>query len=221
VAATEALVARVRELRPDLRVERCFLDLVSPSLPEALARLRGEAVLVPLLLGTGYHVRVDIPAALAAAPHLRARVARPLGPHPLLAATLSDRLREAGWRPSLPRSAVVLAAAGSRDPAATTDTAAMARLLRSRLLNELPPGDRPPVVPAQLCGVGPTPGEAVAALRTDGYRHIAVATYLLGPGHFAHRATRSGACHTTTPLGPHDALAQLVALRYEQALALA
>ena len=33
VAATEALLERVRTLRPGLRVECCFLDLVRPSLP--------------------------------------------------------------------------------------------------------------------------------------------------------------------------------------------
>ncbi|WP_063775254.1 sirohydrochlorin chelatase [Streptacidiphilus anmyonensis] len=217
VATTEAVVARVRELRPELRVERCFLDLVTPSLPEALARLRGEVVLVPLLLGAGYHVRVDIPAALADAPHLRARVARALGPDPLLADALRDRLDEAGRRAQSPPTALVLAAAGSTDPAANADAAAMAGLLRARL-----PG-APPVVPAYLCAAGPTPAEAVAALRAEGHERVAVAAYLLGPGFFARRAAhsgaRSGACLTSAPLGAHDALANLVTLRYDEAVA--
>ncbi|MCC9307873.1 sirohydrochlorin chelatase [Kitasatospora sp. RB6PN24] len=211
-ATMEALLTRVRALGPGLRVERCFLDLARPALPEALARLRGEVVLVPLLLGTGYHHRVDIPAALAAAPHLRARLARPLGPHPLLAAALADRLHAAGWRARVPRSALVLAAAGSTDPAAGADTAAMAALLREHL-----PGS-PPVVPANLCGAGPTPTEAVAALRAAGHRQVAVAGYLLSPGFFARRAAASGACLTSAPLGSHDALARLVVLRYQEAL---
>ncbi|TQF08120.1 hypothetical protein E6W39_00375 [Kitasatospora acidiphila] len=213
VATTEALLARVRALRPDLRVECCYLDLASPALPEALARLRGAVVLVPLLLGTGYHHRVDIPAAVAAEPRPQARIARPLGPHPLLAAALTDRLYAAGWRPRAPRSALVLAAAGSTDPAAGVDTAAMAALLREHL-----PG-RPPVVPANLCGAGPSPAEAVTALRAAGHRQVAVAEYLLGPGFFARRAAASGACLTSAPLGAHDALARLVVLRYQEALA--
>ncbi|MFF0727976.1 sirohydrochlorin chelatase [Streptomyces sp. NPDC004134] len=43
-------------------------------------------------------------------PVLAARIAAPLGPHPLLAAALAGRLAEAGWR----GDGVVLAAAGSR-----------------------------------------------------------------------------------------------------------
>ncbi|MFJ3696050.1 sirohydrochlorin chelatase [Streptomyces sp. NPDC090052] len=209
VAVTEALVAGVRALRPGLRVERCFLDLVAPSLPEALAGLNGEVVLVPLLLGAGYHVRADIPGALAAAPHLRVRVARVLGPDPLLAEALADRLADAGWRAG--DGPVVLAAAGSTDPGANAGTAAMASLLREHL----PGGDE--VVPAHLCAASPTPAAAVAALRSEGHTRVAVAEYLLSPGYFARSAARSGACLTSAPLGTHDALARLVMRRYDEA----
>jgi sirohydrochlorin ferrochelatase len=88
----------------------------------------------------------------------------------------------------------------------------MAELLRRRL-----PG-LPAVVPAYLCAAGPTPAEAVAALHAEGHRRVAVASYLLGPGFFARRASRAGACLTSAPLGPHDALARLVTLRYDEAL---
>ncbi|MBF9071104.1 sirohydrochlorin chelatase [Streptacidiphilus fuscans] len=210
VAATEALVARVRELRPELSVACCYLDLVSPSLPEALARLHGPVVLVPLLLGAGYHVRVDIPDAVAAAPSLGAvHVADALGPHPLLVDALTDRLAEAGWRSG--HGPVVLAAAGSTDPDANADADAMAALL----------GERHPcttVVPSYLCAAGPTPAEAVSALRAAGHDRVAVAEYLLSPGFFARKAARSGAWTTSAPLGPHDAIAQLVTLRYDEAL---
>jgi sirohydrochlorin ferrochelatase len=209
ITATKTLVARVRALRPELRVEHCFLDLAAPSLPEALARLHGEVVLVPLLLGAGYHVRVDIPEALAAAPHLRARIARALGPDPLLAEALTDRLAEAGWREG--DGPVVLAAAGSTDSTANADVAAMAQLLHGRLPRA------PRIVPAYLCAAGPTPAKAVGALRAAGHDRVAVAGYLLSPGYFARRAAASGACLTSAPLGTHDALARLITLRYEEA----
>ncbi|MEU6482442.1 sirohydrochlorin chelatase [Streptomyces sp. NPDC046887] len=211
VAVTEALVDRVRATRPGLQVELCFLDLVAPSLPQALARLRGEVVLVPLLLGAGYHVRTDIPEALAAAPWLRARTARALGPDPLLAGALRDRLTDAGWRPG--DGPVVLAAAGSTDPGANADAAAMAALLHDRL-----PGTDE-VVPAYLCAAGPTPAEAVAALRAQGHPKVAISGYLLTPGFFTRRAAHSGAPLTSAPLGNHQAVARLVLHRYDEARA--
>ena len=87
-----------------------------PDVPTALAGIPAgrRAVLVPLLLASGYHDRVDLPAAIAAARPGTAH-ASVLGPDPRLAVALADRLREAGRRPG---EAVVLAAAGSSDPTA-------------------------------------------------------------------------------------------------------
>ncbi|MEU6238215.1 sirohydrochlorin chelatase [Kitasatospora sp. NPDC047058] len=211
VAATRALLDRVRRQRPELDVRCCFLDLAAPSLPEALGGLSdGEpAVLVPLLLGTGYHLRVDIPGALAAARLPHVRLAPALGPDPLLAAVLADRLAAAGRPPGA--GPVVLAAAGSSDPAAAADTRRTARLLAERL------ADGRPVVPAYLSAARPTPAEAVEALHAVGHRRVAVATYLLGPGFFADRAAGTPARWTSAPLGTHDALARLVAARYDRA----
>ncbi|MFJ6623385.1 sirohydrochlorin chelatase [Kitasatospora sp. NPDC091335] len=58
------LLRVVRSLRPQLTVHCCFLDLSRPSLDQTLARLaHRRPILVPLLLGTGYHLRVDLPTA--------------------------------------------------------------------------------------------------------------------------------------------------------------
>ncbi|MFD3513447.1 sirohydrochlorin chelatase [Streptomyces sp. NPDC058657] len=176
-AATEALLGLVRELRPGLRVQLAYVDVVRPALAEVLARLSGEVVLVPLLLGTGFHIRADIPAALADAPQVRARIAGALGPDPLLAHALADRLSQAR-APS--RGPVVLASAGSSDPRSQRDTAAMAGLLTEHLGR--------PAVPSYLCGGSPTPAEAVAALRAAGHREVTVSSYLMTPGHFARKA---------------------------------
>lgn len=205
-AAIYALLRRVRALRPELSVQCCFLDLNRPSLSEALSQLRGEnPILVPLLLSTGYHVRVDIPAAVAAAGLPTSRVARALGPHPLLAEALADRLAESGATPEAP---VVLAGAGSSDPAAIADTTRMARLLATHLGR--------PVTPAHLSAATPTPHEAVAALRDEGHREVAVATYLLAPGFFARRAATTEARWTSPPIAAHDAVARLILHRYDE-----
>ncbi|MFD5463766.1 sirohydrochlorin chelatase [Kitasatospora sp. NPDC127059] len=208
-ASIRALLRTVRSLRPELPVRCCFLDLAQPSLDQALDRFAGaRPVLVPLLLGTGYHLRVDLPAALAAAGLPLTHLAPALGPHPLLAEALADRLTEAGAPADAP---VVLAGAGSSDPTALADTAYTARLLAARLGR--------PVTPAHLSAAAPTPQQAVAALQAAGHPHVGLATYLLSPGFFARRAACTPAHWTSAPLADHPAVARLVLHRYDQARA--
>jgi sirohydrochlorin cobaltochelatase len=65
----EAVVRIVRTQRPAVAVELAFLEFMSPSLPEAGARLATQGctqvAVVPLFLGAGGHVRKDLPALLA------------------------------------------------------------------------------------------------------------------------------------------------------------
>ncbi|MFF7469953.1 CbiX/SirB N-terminal domain-containing protein [Streptomyces sp. NPDC008092] len=209
LSTVRALVDRVRALRPGVPVHLGHIELNAPLLPDTLATLGdAEAVLVPLLLGRGHHVKRDIPETAAAA-DARTRVAAPLGPHPLLADVLHARLLEAGWRPR-PASAVVLAAAGSRDPDARVDTSRMAALLAARL--------GVPVVPAYASAATPTVPEAITALRARGRRHIALASYFTAPGRFATECAAHAPWLASAPLGAHDAMAELVLHRYEQAL---
>ncbi|WP_344527581.1 CbiX/SirB N-terminal domain-containing protein, partial [Streptomyces rectiviolaceus] len=84
LATVTELLELVRELRPGLTVRLGHIELNEPLLADTLAAATGSAVLVPLLLGRGYHVKHDIPEAADGAPHLDTRVAAPLGPHPLL-----------------------------------------------------------------------------------------------------------------------------------------
>ncbi|MFF3955320.1 sirohydrochlorin chelatase [Streptomyces sp. NPDC001890] len=213
IAAYRALLDLVRARRPGLTAELSFLDLAPPTPAQVLAARRGPVVLVPLLLNTGHHVTVDLPAVRAAAPHPGIRQAAPLGPDPLLAAALADRLAEAGRSAgghglSGP-DAVVLAAAGSTDPAARADTEVMAGLLRERLGR--------PVLAAYLCANAPSPAEAVRALRAAGHRRVAVARHLMAPGHFARRAQEAGGCLVSAPLGAHPEVARLVLKRFDEA----
>lgn len=208
------LLERVRSLRPGLPVHLGHIELEQPLLDHTLAGLRGEVILVPLLLGRGHHVKHDLPRALDRAPWLRGRVAAPLGPHPLLAETLHARLAEAG-RPVRERTGVVLAASGSRDPDAAADTARAAVLLGRRLGGV-------PVLPGYAspgCG-GPTVREAVAALGARDHARVAVASYFTAPGRFAAESATAAPWIAAEPLGPHPAMARLVLHRYDQALAL-
>ena len=94
-----------------------YVELCKPSFSAAMSAATGLRVVVPLLLSTGHHVRVDLPAAAALSRH-EVVLAPALGPHPLLAAAQATRLRAAGAQPGQP---VVLVAAGSTDPAVDLD----------------------------------------------------------------------------------------------------
>ncbi|MFE6283613.1 sirohydrochlorin chelatase [Streptomyces sp. NPDC057877] len=207
LATVSALADRVRDLRPGLPVHLGHIELNAPLLPDTLAALGDrEAVLVPLLLSRGYHIKQDIPDMIAAS-GARTRVAAPLGPHPLLAEALATRLTEAGWTRG---TAVVLAAAGSRDPEAALDTSHMARLLSDRLGGV-------PVVPAYASAARPTVPEAVRALKARGHRHIAVASYFTAPGRFATESAQAAPDRAAVPMGTHPAMAHLILHRYDQA----
>jgi sirohydrochlorin ferrochelatase len=216
LGTVRALMARVRRLSPALPVHLGHIELTEPLLPDTLAALGDTpAVLVPLLLGRGHHVGQDIPrmAAAACAP---TRTAAPLGPHPLLAEALHARLLEAGWPPAADEafrrsSAVVLAAAGSRDPGSATDTRRTARLLAGRL--------GVPVVPAYASAAAPAVPAAVRALTARGRHRVAIASYLTAPGRFATRCAAAGPWIVSAPLGAHEAMARLVLHRYHESLA--
>jgi sirohydrochlorin ferrochelatase len=208
--AVRALLDRVRAARPGIDIRLGHVELNEPLLTDTLTGLRGEAVLVPLLLGRGHHVKHDLPSALAAAPWLRGTVAAPLGPHPLLAEVLHARLLAAGWNGG---EAVVLAASGSRDPDSATDTARTAALLAARLGGV-------PVLPGYASAAAPTVPDAVAALAARGIDRdrIAVASYFTAPGRFATQSAAAAPWIAAAPLGPHDAMARLVLHRYDEAV---
>ncbi|QJT06837.1 sirohydrochlorin chelatase [Streptomyces asoensis] len=219
LSTVRTLLDRVREQRPGLPVHLGHIELNEPLLTDTLADLDAQgttdAVLVPLLLARGYHVKRDIPE-MAAKARVHTRVAAPLGPHPFLVETLYTRLVEAGWRTDLTQeerrtSAVVLAAAGSRDPDSALDTRRTARLLARRL--------GVPVVPAYASTATPTVPTAVRALAARGRDRVAVASYFTAPGRFATESAQAAPWIASAPLGTHPAMASLLLHRYDQAWA--
>ncbi len=198
-----ALARQVRRLAPMLEVRVAFIGHAEPSLPDELGAAGPNAVIVPLLLSSGYHLSADIADAATSAGAL---VAGPLGPDDLLLTVLTARLAEAGVPAGTP---VVLAAAGSSDPAAAGQVRRQADLLAAELGG--------PVLGAFATGTEPTVPAAVAELRAATGGPVAVASYLLAPGHFQDQLRRSGADWITEPLGSHPALAGLVIDRYRRA----
>src|SRR5690606_8850 len=109
----------------------------------------------------------------------------PLGTHPLIADVLFDRVISAlpgGW---LPGDHVVLAAAGSSDPAAMTDVEAVAARLRPML--------PAPVTVGYASASVPRIPDAVVDARRAGAARVIAASHVLAPGFFAGLVAASGA----------------------------
>lgn len=207
--AISALIAQVRDLLPGTPVAEAFVDVQEPAVADVVADAvgSGDAVVVPLLLSTGFHTKVDIAAAVAAFPG-RAVAVPALGPHPLVTQVIADRL----GRILAPHDAVVLAAAGSSDPAAAEDVARVATALAERLGR--------PVSVGFAAGSGPRITEVVDVLRASGARRVVAASYVLAPGHFADVVARAGVDAASDPLAPDVRLARLVVERFQSARAL-
>ena len=133
----------------------------------------------------------------------------PLGPDPQLVRVLVERLVESGWRPD---DSVILAAAGTSDPAALSDLHTTAAWVSATI------GTR---VELAFAATGePRVADAVAALRRRG-RRVVVASYLLSEGLFQDRLRDSGADVVTEPLGRHPGITRLIAHRFLRAPSLA
>ena len=178
-------------------------------------------------------------------PRLDITYGRPLGPHPLLLRALDRRLAEAlqdadaqnagqnadaqnagqnagpedtsaGEAVPPSETAVVLAAAGSSDPAANAVISDLAACWQSAR------GWRA-VVPAYASAASPTPPEAVAAAQRAGARRVLVASYLLSPGIFADQirgdCLAAGATVVSAVLGAAPEVADVVLGRYAESLA--
>ncbi|MFF3226333.1 sirohydrochlorin chelatase [Nocardia suismassiliense] len=102
-ATMSAVVAELAAARPGFDVRLAFLDLSAPSVEQVVDAVAAEghthAVVAPLLLGSAFHARVDLPGLLAASharhPQLQLTQAGVLGPDARLIAALRDRVAEA------------------------------------------------------------------------------------------------------------------------------
>ncbi|MFI1679133.1 sirohydrochlorin chelatase [Streptomyces sp. NPDC020607] len=203
------LCDRVEELggvRPALG-HLAHLNHRTASLTEAL---QDGSVVVPLLLGDGYHRTVDIPAAIRSHEGHCVLTDGLCGDR-AVALALRDRLHEAERRAGVRADAVVLAAAGSSRPGGNGGARIAVRQLRQLLRGV-------PVCGAYCSSAGPTVPEAVARLRGAGFRKVAVAAHLLAPGRFAEALAGAGADAVADPIADHPEIARLVLRQYETAL---
>ncbi|HKS47782.1 MAG TPA: sirohydrochlorin chelatase [Amycolatopsis sp.] len=209
-ATIRALARRI----PGARVS--FLDLSTPLTGDVLRSLHDDghraAVVVPLLLGSAYHARVDLPALTDRAP-LRVSISDVLGGDPVLEEVALDRLAETGADLSDPALGVVVAAVGSSHAPANAAVTRTARRWQARHGFLATPAFVGGTLAAQDV---PT---AVARLRARGARRIAVASWFLAPGLLPDRvAALAPDARVATPLAPDPRIAGLVLRRYGEAL---
>lgn len=215
VAETLASITRSLKLaRSDLRIHLARLGGITPSLPDVVARLVsqevGEVVLVPLdLVSAAEHApEYD---SFPHSPDIHVVVSRPVGPASEILNILDERVREALHRGgALEIDGLVLTAPAGADVRGTSLLARRARQWSTH--------HRLPVQLAVDEGDGRATASAVASLRAQGRRHIAVGSLYLTPtpAYHAHSqaALRAGAIAVTAPIGDTSHLRLLILARY-------
>lgn len=183
-------------LRLGGRAIASYVELSDPLFADVMKRLTEPAVVVPLLLSTGFHMRVDIPEAAAEA-GVTVTLGRPLGPDPRLAQAQVARLVDAGAHRG---QRVVLVAAGSSEEAATAD-----QLSAVAYLSRAWDGQ---VALATLSGHGERPSDVIRP-------GDAVSPYLLSPGFFHDRLRREAPADVIVAdvMGSHECLVDLIVER--------
>jgi hypothetical protein len=219
-------VASIAELScpgVDIRVgylQGADLALVDCLLPDGESADHDQfpSVIVPLLLGPSPAIDAALSTVAAQLP-VPAVVADHLGPHPLVAEALHARLADAGLARharatglsiSADRRGIIVLA--DKDEQAASAAAVAAVLLASRL--------SVPVVPASL-GDPASIADAVTRLNDSGAQP-ALAPCLIGPETslpVLDDLSAALGAPAAAPLGAHQAVGQLVAIRYGAALA--
>ncbi|MET8776394.1 sirohydrochlorin chelatase [Nocardia sp. NPDC004654] len=240
-ATMAAVVAEIAAARPDLDVHLAFLDLSAPSVEQVVDAVAAQghthAIVAPLLLGSAFHARIDLPGLLdecrARHPRLRLTQADVLGPDPRLIEALKDRAVEALGTtddhntpaasdvPNTSRSQAVpeqdtrlgiaVAAVGSSSHAANARSADVARHLSAMT-----------GWPTEICfaTTEPTVHEAVSRLRARGADRILLAPWFLAPGLLTDRlATAAPDLVHANVIGAHPAMTEIVWDRYDAARA--
>jgi sirohydrochlorin ferrochelatase len=208
-----ALAGRIRRLRPGLEVHAAFLEKSAPYVGDVLAELatRGDpAVVVPMLLASAHHARVDLPAVIEES-GATVRVAEALGEDPALVTLLGQRIAAAGAPADRHDVGIVVVAVGTSNEAANarTSTVAAALCARTRWAG---------VEVAFATGPRPTVAEAVMRLRSRGARHLVVAPWFLAHGRITDRVAAVAAelgVPMAEPLGSHNLVAATLLDRFD------
>ncbi|CAI9408831.1 sirohydrochlorin chelatase [Aestuariimicrobium sp. T2.26MG-19.2B] len=216
------LATRMMKLRPTVSVQTAMVDGSGYQLRAAVERLSqqgaDEIVVVPLDVTSAIDAHPDLAGELgdltATYPLLRIAMARPIGPAAELLNILDDRLRTAlRATRTVELDALVLSLPAGGD--------VRGHGLVSRRARQWATHHKLPCVVAVADGSGPNVAQAIATLRGQGRRHIAVGSLFLAEGPRwtaqAELALHSGAVAVSGPLGADERVLDLVMARYAYA----
>jgi len=215
-ANTRAIAGHLRRVAPEFTVRVAFCEHSTPGLDDVLDTVAAgtdRTVVVPFLLASAYHARIDIPGVIARS-GAAVQVAPTLGQDDRLVQVLGERLTAAGASRFDPELGVVVVAVGSSHAAANAQTA--------RVAAPLSRGTRWAGVEVAFATQGPSVPEAVERLKARGATRLMIAPWFLAHGRItdgiAAYAARAGIA-MAEPLGAHRLVAATVLDRVEAALA--
>lgn len=214
-----AMRVGLQTARPEVSVHTAFLDHCPPSGPQVIARIArsriSEVVFLPMNLsatfGTDPRIAAMVETVQKAHPKLRIAVSRPVGPEATLLSLVDRRLRTAlATAHAYELDGLVLSCEGTHDQRSQS--------LLSRRARQWSLHHKLPVVTATATGLAPGIGAAIASLRAQGRRHIAVGSLFLAPDevwlHQAEQAIKAGAIAVSEPLGAEEELLDIAWGRY-------
>ncbi|MGB8388713.1 sirohydrochlorin chelatase [Mycobacterium sp.] len=216
-ANAQAVANRLMRMRPDLDVRPAFLELNAPNFVDVLGELPDSrhAVVIPLLLASAYHARLDIPKQIARAGAHGIRQADVLGEDPRLVSVLGERLAELEVSPLDDELGVLVVAIGSSNTAANARTAQVASRLAA--------GTRwAGATMAFATRPERSVAKAAGQLRRRGARRLVIVPWFLAPGRITDGVwtyARDNGIPMAQPLGAHRLVAETVLDRYDEALA--
>ena len=216
---THALRTGLAALRPEMAVHAAFLDSCPPTPTQVVGSLEDagvhEVVFVPLELShaieTDPLVERLVSSCRQAHPRMNFVASRPVGPEISLLTILAERLRAAlSATRVLELDGLVLSSASNGD---VRGSALLARRARQWSTHH-----RLPCLTAVADGTGPSVVQAIAGLRAQGRRHIAVGSFFLTSDELFHsqaeQALRYGAVAVSEPIGPAREVLDIALARY-------
>lgn len=221
---------RVQDKLDGVPVGLGFVELSQPPIPAALAHMLQEdparrAVVMPLMLGTGAHARVDIPEfieeALEEVPGAHVDYAAHLGPDPRLMTAVRQRVAAAMGEWERSETSFVFVGRGALVADANADHVRLARMFYEE-------DGWADVVPGFIQVTRPSLPEALDRAYAAGARQIVVMGHWLFPGRlrtWTFQQTEAWAAahpdaqvRSAEPIGDCDELAEVVIDRYRESL---